>query len=63
MVALLIPRAFLSDVCIRLFVPVEDRYSGQQYIHIVDKKEDGSVEKKRLYGVMYVPLTDPPVGE
>ena len=43
-------------------MPVEDEDSGQQYIYIVDKKEDGSVEKKRLYGVMYVPLTDAPVG-
>ena len=48
----------------RLFVPVsDDDGSGQQYIYVVDKKEDGSVEKKRLYGVMYVPLTDAPAGE
>ena len=43
-------------------MPVEDAASGQQNIFVVDKKEDGSVEKKRLFGVMYVPLTDAPAG-
>jgi protein-L-isoaspartate(D-aspartate) O-methyltransferase len=42
----------------RLFMPVGER--GNQYIYVVDKKEDGSVEKNRLYGVLYVPLTDAP---
>jgi protein-L-isoaspartate(D-aspartate) O-methyltransferase len=42
----------------RLFVPVGER--GNQYIYVVDKKRDGSVEKNRLYGVLYVPLTDAP---
>ncbi|KAH5706757.1 protein-L-isoaspartate O-methyltransferase [Parastagonospora nodorum] len=42
----------------RLFVPVAE--GGSQHIYIVDKKEDGSVEKKKLYGVQYVPLTDAP---
>lgn len=42
----------------RLFVPVEEGWS--QYIFVIDKKEDGSVEKKKLYGVQYVPLTDAP---
>lgn len=42
----------------RLFVPVEEGWS--QYIYVVDKKEDGTVEKKKLYGVQYVPLTDAP---
>lgn len=46
----------------RLFVPVEDAATGQQNIFVVDKKEDGSIEKKRLFGVMYVPLTDAPAG-
>jgi len=43
----------------RLFVPVAE--GGQQHIYIVDKREDGSVEKKKLYGVQYVPLTDAPI--
>jgi protein-L-isoaspartate(D-aspartate) O-methyltransferase len=42
----------------RLFMPVGER--GDQYIYIVEKKKDGSVEKNRLYGVLYVPLTDAP---
>jgi protein-L-isoaspartate(D-aspartate) O-methyltransferase len=42
----------------RLFMPVGER--GNQYIYVVDKKEDGSVEKTRLYGVLYVLLTDAP---
>lgn len=39
-------------------MPVGQR--GDQYIYVVDKKEDGSVERKKLYGVQYVPLTDAP---
>ncbi|KAI8097136.1 protein-L-isoaspartate O-methyltransferase [Halteromyces radiatus] len=39
----------------RLFTPV-GTYS--QYIMVYDKKEDGTVEEKRVMGVMYVPLTD-----
>lgn len=42
----------------RLFVPVSD--GGSQYIYVIDKKEDGSIERKKLYGVQYVPLTDAP---
>jgi protein-L-isoaspartate(D-aspartate) O-methyltransferase len=42
----------------RLFMPVGER--DNQYIYVIDKKEDGSVEKNRLYGVRYVPLTDAP---
>jgi protein-L-isoaspartate(D-aspartate) O-methyltransferase len=42
----------------RLFMPVGER--DNQYIYVVDKKEDGSVRKNRLYGVRYVPLTDAP---
>lgn len=39
----------------RMFVPVSEGYS--QYIFVIEKKEDGSVERKKLYGVQYVPLT------
>ncbi|KAI1147930.1 protein-L-isoaspartate O-methyltransferase-domain-containing protein [Nemania diffusa] len=45
----------------RMFIPVEDEGSRwEQYIWVVDKDEQGKVEKKRLYGVRYVPLTDAP---
>jgi protein-L-isoaspartate(D-aspartate) O-methyltransferase len=42
----------------RLFVPVAEGHL--QHIYVVDKKEDGSVDKKKLFGVQYVPLTDAP---
>ncbi|KAF1923556.1 protein-L-isoaspartate O-methyltransferase, partial [Didymella exigua CBS 183.55] len=42
----------------RLFVPVCD--GPRQHIWLVDKREDGTVEQTRLYGVQYVPLTDAP---
>jgi protein-L-isoaspartate(D-aspartate) O-methyltransferase len=42
----------------RMFVPVEEGHV--QHIYVVDKKEDGRVEKQKLYGVQYVPLTDAP---
>jgi protein-L-isoaspartate(D-aspartate) O-methyltransferase len=44
---------------IRMFIPVGDRL-GDQYIWVIDKKEDGSVVKERTMGVRYVPLTDAP---
>ena len=43
----------------RLFVPVADGW--MQHIYVIDKKEDGSVERKKGFGVQYVPLTDAPV--
>ncbi|KAI0432740.1 protein-L-isoaspartate O-methyltransferase-domain-containing protein [Xylaria sp. FL1042] len=43
----------------RMFIPVEDE-GGLQYIWTVDKDEDGKIEKKKLFGVRYVPLTDAP---
>jgi protein-L-isoaspartate(D-aspartate) O-methyltransferase len=42
----------------RLFVPVAEGHA--QYIFVTDKKEDGNLERKKLYGVRYVPLTDAP---
>lgn len=42
----------------RLFVPVEEDFA--QHIYVIDKKSDGSLERQKLYGVQYVPLTDAP---
>lgn len=42
----------------RLFVPVSDGQS--QHIWVINKREDGTVDQNRLYGVQYVPLTDAP---
>ncbi|PWY65033.1 protein-L-isoaspartate O-methyltransferase [Aspergillus heteromorphus CBS 117.55] len=54
----------------RMFIPVNAegnetatgslRLGGGQYIWIVDKKEDGSVHKEKVFQVSYVPLTDRP---
>lgn len=44
----------------RMFIPVTDDGGWDQYIWTVDKDEDGKIEKKKLYGVRYVPLTDAP---
>lgn len=46
----------MTDGSLRLFIPVTERYS--QHIWVIDKKDDGTVEKKRDIGVRYVPLTD-----
>lgn len=43
----------------RLFVPVAE--DGLQHIYVIDKDSDGQVERKKLYGVRYVPLCDAPV--
>ncbi len=42
----------------RMFIPVEEGWS--QHIWVIDKKADGRVEKEKLFGVRYVPLTDAP---
>ncbi|PYH95198.1 protein-L-isoaspartate O-methyltransferase [Aspergillus ellipticus CBS 707.79] len=51
----------------RMFIPVNAEGNqtaagrgGGQYIWVVDKKEDGSVHKKKVFQVSYVPLTDYP---
>jgi protein-L-isoaspartate(D-aspartate) O-methyltransferase len=41
-----------------MFIPVGS--SGLQHIWVIDKKEDGSVEREKTFGVSYVPLTDAP---
>ncbi|KAH7094974.1 protein-L-isoaspartate O-methyltransferas-like protein [Paraphoma chrysanthemicola] len=42
----------------RLFVPVAEGHL--QHIYVIDKMEDGSVDKQKKFGVQYVPLTDAP---
>jgi protein-L-isoaspartate(D-aspartate) O-methyltransferase len=53
----------------RMFIPVDTEsdgsalslgFGGGQYIWVVDKKEDGSVHKEKVFQVSYVPLTDAP---
>jgi protein-L-isoaspartate(D-aspartate) O-methyltransferase len=48
----------------RLFIPVESEDNGSfsrgQYIWVVDKKDDGSLHKEKVFQVSYVPLTDAP---
>lgn len=46
----------------RMFIPLDDaeRSDGSQSVWAVDKNEEGMVEKRRLFGVRYVPLTDGP---
>jgi protein-L-isoaspartate(D-aspartate) O-methyltransferase len=42
----------------RLFIPVGGRWEEQSVWLI--KKDGGEVKRERLFGVVYVPLTDPP---
>ncbi|CCC14841.1 unnamed protein product [Sordaria macrospora k-hell] len=45
----------------RMFVPVDDDEMGlQQHVWEVKKDEGGEVSMRRLFGVRYVPLGDPP---
>ncbi|KAF3764000.1 protein-L-isoaspartate O-methyltransferase [Cryphonectria parasitica EP155] len=45
----------------RMFIPVNDDDSGgEQHIWRVDKDESGKVEKRKMFAVRYVPLTDGP---
>lgn len=40
-----------------MFIPVGDT---SQYIWVIDKMENGEVERRREFAVRYVPLTDAP---
>jgi protein-L-isoaspartate(D-aspartate) O-methyltransferase len=53
----------------RMFIPVNaetrqgslaSAFGGGQYIWVVDKKEDGTIHKDKVFQVSYVPLTDEP---
>lgn len=54
----------------RMFIPVDTEDDGSalgslglgggQYIWVVDKKKDGTVNKEKVFQVSYVPLTDAP---
>ncbi|KAL2128947.1 hypothetical protein VTI74DRAFT_8430 [Chaetomium olivicolor] len=45
----------------RMFIPVDDDGEGwSQHIWCVDKDAEGKVNRRKLFGVRYVPLTDAP---
>jgi protein-L-isoaspartate(D-aspartate) O-methyltransferase len=44
----------------RMFIPVEEKGGGAQWIWVVDKDAEGRVAKRRDMGVRYVPLTEAP---
>ena len=45
----------------RMFIPVDDDGSGwSQHVWNIDKDAEGKVTRTKLFGVRYVPLTDPP---
>lgn len=41
----------------RLIIPIGER-GGSQNLEQIDKLTDGSVQRQKVMGVMYVPLTD-----
>lgn len=53
-----IPQALIDQLNSpgRMFIPVESNL--EQHIWQVDKDADGNVLKKKMHGVVYVPLTD-----
>lgn len=46
-----------------MFIPVDADTSGyDQYVWKITRNQEGKVNKERLFGVRYVPLTDAPKG-
>lgn len=44
-----------------MFIPVDDdRFGMDQSVWRIEKNENGEIKRKRLFGVRYVALTDPP---
>eukprot|EP01084_Bolivina_argentea_P313215 542388_1 len=43
----------------RLFVPLKASSYGTEYIYIIDKDEDGNIQKQQTLSVQYVPLVKP----
>lgn len=44
-----------------MFIPVDsDRLGTDQSVWRIEKDEKGEVRRKKLFGVRYVALTDPP---
>jgi protein-L-isoaspartate(D-aspartate) O-methyltransferase len=41
----------------RMFIPVGNR---EQHVYLVEKDVEGKIKKEKLFGVLYVPLTDHP---
>lgn len=45
-----------------MFIPVDTNDGSETHIWVIDKDEKGTVTKRKLFGVRYVPLTDAPGG-
>ena len=55
----MIPQDLLSQLKLggRMVIPLGSE-TGGQWLEQIDKRADGTIERKKLMGVRYVPLTD-----